>query len=202
MKTLNHLFLFVILILLSGEIVAQENSPPAPKFGKCYAKCNLPIKYEVIEGTFDIFLGDSTDGIEFDSLYFYVESKTGDLIYLGAESDLTRKQRRQIENFVKIVFVKDSNGINDEIVEEIYTYKERVGGGDIGWVEIVCQADVGSSMLKEVQNILNEEGYLNTQFITGRMDAEVRKALTQYQEENNLPVGNLNIKTLEAMGVL
>jgi len=55
-------------------------------------------------------------------------------------------------------------------------------------------------MLRNLQNKLKAAGHYNGA-IDGRMGGNTKIALSKYQEENGLPVGNLNIKTLKQMGL-
>lgn len=57
-----------------------------------------------------------------------------------------------------------------------------------------------SGKISQIQDALRAKGYDPgpTDNILG---AKTREALTQFQKDNNLPVGNLNVETLRALGV-
>jgi len=73
-------------------------------------------------------------------------------------------------------------------------------GGYTNWVEVVCDTDIDSYLIKRVQTKLNELGY-NAGPADGIMGSGTRRALEKYQADNKLPVGNLNIATMQKLGV-
>lgn len=74
------------------------------------------------------------------------------------------------------------------------------GGGDNGWEEVVCDVKINQTLIKEVQQALKNAGYYNGA-IDGIQGGGTNSALRKYQQEKGLPVGNMNIKTLKALGV-
>jgi hypothetical protein len=74
------------------------------------------------------------------------------------------------------------------------------GGGYTGWVEILCAAKTTDNVVKSVQKRLNELGY-SVGSADGILGTITRGQLAKYQKDNNLPVGNLNMETLRALGV-
>lgn len=73
-----------------------------------------------------------------------------------------------------------------------------------GWsqfVEVVCDSHRGDSRITSIaiQRALKKLGYKVS--ISGVVDKETRAALTTYQKNHGLPVGNLNIETLKKLGV-
>ena len=73
-------------------------------------------------------------------------------------------------------------------------------GGYTGWVEILCAANTTDSVVRDVQKALNAKGY-SVGAADGIMGVKTRAMLEKYQQDNNLPKGNLNIETLKALGV-
>lgn len=73
-------------------------------------------------------------------------------------------------------------------------------GGYTNWVEVVCDTDIDASLIRRVQTKLNELGY-KAGAADGIMGAGTKAALERYQQDNNLPVGNLNIATMQKLGV-
>ncbi len=73
-------------------------------------------------------------------------------------------------------------------------------GSYTDWVEVVCAGDMDNSMVSGVQKALNDRGY-DAGPVDGVMGAKTRAALVKYQQDNGLPVGNLNIATLQSLGL-
>lgn len=94
----------------------------------------------------------------------------------------------------------------DNKIEIPATYKsvlQRVlvkKGGYQGWKEVLCQQDITESKIAAIQNALIREGY-DPGVIDNQMGQQTRDALIQFQKDKGLPVGNLNIETLNALGV-
>jgi len=73
-------------------------------------------------------------------------------------------------------------------------------GGFTDWVEVLCEAKITTSKIIAVQQALKSRGYDPgpTDNVLGPL---TRKALIQFQKDNNLPAGNLNMETLRALGI-
>lgn len=69
-----------------------------------------------------------------------------------------------------------------------------------GWEEILCRTDATAGKIRSVQQALKDKGY-DPGPIDGVLGSQTKAALQKYQGDNGLPVGNLNIKTLESLGV-
>lgn len=73
-------------------------------------------------------------------------------------------------------------------------------GGYTEWVEILCAANTSDAVVRQVQQALKDKGY-SVGTVDGVMGIKTRSMLMQYQKDNGLPQGNLNIETLKALGV-
>lgn len=73
-------------------------------------------------------------------------------------------------------------------------------GGYTEWVEILCAADTSDEVIRQVQKALKTKGY-SVGSADGVMGIKTRSMLIQYQKDNGLPQGNLNIETLKSLGV-
>lgn len=68
------------------------------------------------------------------------------------------------------------------------------------WEEVVCGEYVKPKLLRDIANALQNKGYKVDVFVEF-MDVQLKAALSKFQKENKLPMGNLNIKTLDALDV-
>ena len=80
-------------------------------------------------------------------------------------------------------------------------HKELVRkGGYSEWKEILCGDKLTAAKIIAIQKALKANGY-----DPGPLDdifgAETKAALVKYQQDKNLPVGNLNMETLKSLGV-
>lgn len=74
-------------------------------------------------------------------------------------------------------------------------------GGYHVWREVLCESERTIEKLTSIQQALKLKGY-NPGFIDGVFGVQTRSALLAFQKDNNLPEGQLDIETLEALGVL
>ncbi len=73
-------------------------------------------------------------------------------------------------------------------------------GGYTEWTEVLCASKTSNDVVRDVQRELKRKGY-DPGPIDGVLGIKTQTALKQYQIDNNLPVGNLNIPTLTKMGI-
>ena len=92
----------------------------------------------------------------------------------------------------------------EETIPAVYKdVKERhlVSKGTFSvWTEILCASQTTSSKVRKVQRALKARGY-NPGPIDGVLGIQTQTALKQFQNDNGLPLGNLNLKTLKELGV-
>jgi len=94
--------------------------------------------------------------------------------------------------------------IKEETIPAVYKkVKEKrltKKGGYTVWTEILCADQTSSSTVRKLQRALRAEGY-SIGVVDGVLGTRTQTALKQFQINNNLPVGNLNIATLNALNV-
>ena len=92
----------------------------------------------------------------------------------------------------------------EETIPAVYMdVKERrlVSKGNFTvWTEILCASKTTNSKIRDVQRALDARGY-DPGPIDGVLGIKTQTALKQYQKDNNLPLGNLNLETLKALGI-
>ena len=81
------------------------------------------------------------------------------------------------------------------------TSKRRLKvGGFSDWVEVLCESKVTTSKVARIQQMLRAKGY-NPGAANNVLGPETRRALLQYQKDNGLPAGNINMETIRSLGV-
>ena len=73
-------------------------------------------------------------------------------------------------------------------------------GGYQEWKEVLCEPLVTDNKVSEIQTALKREGY-DPGVIDNQMGGKTKEALIKFQQDKGLPVGNLNLETLKALGV-
>jgi len=94
--------------------------------------------------------------------------------------------------------------IKEEEVPAIYKQvtEKRLAkkGGYTVWTEILCANKTSSSTIRKLQRALRAEGY-SIGVVDGVLGTRTQASLKQFQIDNNLPVGNLNMETLRSLGI-
>ena len=74
-------------------------------------------------------------------------------------------------------------------------------GGFTEWGEVLCEGGSNyNTNIRSVQAALKAKGY-DPGPVDGIMGSQTRAALLQYQKDNGLPQGQLDVETLAALGV-
>ena len=75
-------------------------------------------------------------------------------------------------------------------------------GGFTEWREVVCDTDINSGLYRRIQEALVAKGYnVGAAGVDGSWGAASKAALVKFQRDNNLPVGQMDLETLKALGV-
>ncbi len=94
--------------------------------------------------------------------------------------------------------------VNEEAIPAVYkevTEKKLAEkGGYTVWTEILCANKTSASTIRKLQRALRAEGY-SIGAADGLLGTRTQTSLKQFQIDNELPVGNLNMETLEALGI-
>ena len=101
------------------------------------------------------------------------------------------------------VIVEAEKIVQIEIPATYKTVQKRVvveKGGYQVWREILCGNDLTTEKIIQIQRALQANGY-NPGPIDDVFGPLTKAALIQYQKDKGLPVGNLNLETLKALGV-
>ncbi len=84
------------------------------------------------------------------------------------------------------------------VTKRVMTKSESVGE----WREILCNTKLTSSKIAQIQKALIAQGYsVGNHGVDNIFGNDTKVALTQFQKDNNLPVGNLNVETLKALNI-
>ena len=86
------------------------------------------------------------------------------------------------------------------VYKEIFEKKLAKQGGYTVWTEILCANKTSASTIRKLQRALRAEGY-SIGSVDGVLGTRTQTSLKQFQIDNELPVGNLNMETLEALGI-
>ncbi|MEM6723407.1 MAG: peptidoglycan-binding domain-containing protein, partial [Bacteroidota bacterium] len=104
-------------------------------------------------------------------------------------------------SYQKLVTPAGTNVVEIPAEYKTVTKKQLVSkGGFSEWREILCPADVTEATVRSVQRALRDAGY-DPGPLDNILGARTKAALIKYQKDKGLPVGNLDIETLKALGL-
>lgn len=109
----------------------------------------------------------------------------------------------QYRTVSKRVLVSPETTRTIDIPAEYIDVKEKrlvKKGGYTIWTEILCTNKTTSSKVRQIQRALKDKGY-DPGPIDGVLGIKTQAAMKQYQTDNGLPLGNLNMETLNSLGV-
>lgn len=168
----------------------------------CFIMCweTVPAKYQTTSERI-LVQPESVETIQVDAVYSTIK--------VQVVKEPARYERVEIPPVYKNVtrrVLKNQGCLEERVITTPAQYKtvssKRVvsSGGYTGWVEILCAAKTSDNAVTQVQKALNAKGY-NVGAADGIMGIKTRAMLVQFQKDNNLPEGNLNIATLKALGL-
>jgi hypothetical protein len=219
MKFKELVFCLIVIILLCQCKVFQyedttsmtNRSDPMPhESGKCFAKCLITDISELQSEEYAIFTGDELEeNVDVEVREVVIEKgqtkwvkKKADRNCLSSNPDdclvwclieipeVTEKMKILIDT------TQSKNYEIRRIEYEVVVEK----GGFTEWRSILCEDDVTVSIINQIQDSLREKKYYysnNTEII----DTETKSSLTKFQRDNNLPVGQLDLETLDVLGI-
>jgi len=227
-KTQNHygmkfLPLFIISLVISScyapidyskPSYARKSGGPEPgmpsKPGACYAKCLIPDKMETHYDELIVYTGDPNDNnAAIETINYetnpastkWVKKKT-DINCLSDNPDdcLVWCMVEVPAQYRRVTIVTDTSMTKDFEIKQMESLKVSQQGGFTEWREVVCNGKLTSKLIREIQLALSARGFYQGE-ITGKMESNVNKALTAFQKENALPIGQLDFESLDALGI-
>jgi len=179
--------------------------------GKCYAKCLVPVETEAVVIFYNRYTGS-------DNLDNKLVRKSNIVTQEASKGWVKKKADRNCmapnpddclvwclvdlpEESIEYFEVLDTNQVKDFVKDSLVIDDIEKATSHTEWVEVLCENDISKSIISEIQSKLLDLGYNLSRGVNGKLDKETKAELKQYQKDYQLPIGNLNIKTMEALGV-
>lgn len=203
--------ILLLLLSLSSTLAAQFGGEfYKDRHGKCYAQTLIPSKYELLEKEYPIYLGGYHDTIDFIEINEVILSPASTKwIKKITEENCTLPNPKDcfawclVENpkeILELVIVKDTNQTNNYKWEKIKVRKLIEKGGYPDLREVICSDKINLDFYRKVWNAIMEKVY----YKGSEKDfskSKVEELIAQYQMDNDFPIGNWNIETMDALGV-
>ena len=191
----------------SSGPMANSTMPMEP--GKCFARAQIVDEYEVVEKELIVYTGknNNVSGVEYQKVVFRPaksvwEKKINDNCLSSDPNDCLVWCLVEIpEESENYYVVTDTSIVQDYELKRIEKTVLISKGGYTEWKEVVCKNDVSLKFIKNVQHALHKEGHGTDLKVDGEFDKEWKTAMIDFQKKNYLPVGNLNMETLNHLKV-
>ena len=222
-KSISSLFKFIFLLVViagmfscssmlgvSDTRISSSPSRSMPsEAGKCYAKCLIQDEVETYEEDLFVYTGQdhTIEGVVQETIIFrhattrWEKKRSPNCRSTDPNDCLVWCMVDVPEDSQDYYVVTDTSLIKDFKVETV-TYSEVIRkGGFTEWKEVVCQSDVTPRLYSEIQLALIEKGFGKDIIADGVISRATKEALVAYQKANGLPVGSLDLETLDSLGV-
>ena len=184
--------------------------PPTSKNGECYTKYITIDKYKTTSMEYAVYTGNELSENK------YVETKT--IVTSPKSSKWVRKKKypdcvssnppdcyvacyEEIPEVTKkLNIVTDTIQVKDFQVKTIESKDLIEKGGQQMWLSVVCQNKQTPKYIQGLQMALQEAGTYDGD-INGKLSIETLESLKTYQADRNLPVGLLDLESMESLGL-
>jgi len=213
--TISILITFISVICIScgsvnNQYYSRNSEQGMPSGPGCYAKCLISntYKYESV-GIYE-YTGKDFDNEFVEEIMIQTEPSTAE--WIKKKADINCRPANPDDclvwclvetepEFQSYYVVKDTSQVKEFLelsVEQKWVDKQ---GGFTEWKEIVCAKDQTTEFYEDVQYALRQNNYDLNGSRPGIFDKATKEALKQFQKDNNLPMGNLDLETVGALGV-
>lgn len=191
---------------LSNKTIGDK-MPNKP--GSCYAKCFIPNKYETETLSYAKYTGDKNDDPNVEKIVVQEGVKTTRWVKKKADKNCLSSNPddclvwclvEDVEDEIVRFAVKDTTLTTDFIWIEEEKKNLVSKGGFTEWREVVCANELSSKFYENITSALIENGFqLNP--LNNSASQEFKAALIKYQENNYLPVGQIDFETLQSLNI-
>ena len=192
----------------------QSAGPPNPKPGACYAKCYMPNQSATNSNLIAVYTGDEN--------YEDVDIETKEIILKPASTEWIKKKsdRKCLSDdpndclvwclvdvpAEKVTYniLKDTSQSTNYEMKEIKQETLTKKGGYTEWKEVLCENQIDESIYQQIKLGLINNDFLEAEVaneLPSGFGTQMKSSLTQFQRANGLPVGQLDLETLDILGV-
>lgn len=204
---MKNLFGCFLLLYFQATLWAQTDAP-VPENGKCYAKCTLVDKVEVVGQTYPVFTGRGPTQVDLDTLQWTEEAHT-EWVKKRAEPNCRSANPEDclIWCLVQVpaqtrsaVVVRDTAQTKDYVWEDFSTKTLVERRNEVKLCEVLCGERVTADVVLQLRKALRSNGYETTES-GNQLDTGLKDQVQRYQFDQGLPIGGLNFETLDSLGI-
>ena len=189
----------------------QHESTTSNEPGKCYAKCLIPNKHESNQKQVYLYTGDNYDQehikyikreISPASTQWVKKRASDNCLSTNPDDCLVWCLQEVPANFKEYFVVLDTNLVKD-FGAKVRQFEE--GDQDESefteWKEVLCENKKTPELVESVHAELYALGYDVKDKHPKKFNKKMKRALIEFQKDNQLPRGQLDFETLELLGV-
>jgi len=178
--------------------------------GKCFAKCLIPDLYEeIVIDSMAMYTGQDSSNIMFAERMLQEARKGTKWVKKKADRECLSKDPNDclvwclVEEDVETVTIKYLADTSQTDEWEYQTITKDVfveSGGYTEWKEVICENKIDDWFYEKLKSALDSRGYDMDLYNKG-FSAKEKVILKKFQKDNGLPIGQLDVETLEALGI-
>jgi len=189
----------LVLILLSLHISAQEEL--------CYGKAIMPSVYASSHQLYPIYIGENTDADYLKSIDFTMEPARIALEERINENCLSPNPEDCImvcevmvpAKIKKKYVVVDTTQTDEYLWENLKVESLVKQGGYEEYVTVICGDKIDETFVAQISQVLAQKNYYGGG-VNKIFSEALKQALIQFQKDNGLPEGQLDLVTLSKLG--
>ncbi len=207
----KYLAFSILVICLFVQCKTRQFNTGSSRNGKCFAKCLFIDKVITEIEEFTVYTGNEIEEnvkvvpkeiIVKPSSTKWIKKKANNNCLSPDPDDCLVWCLVEEKPIVRTVLVlSDTTQSQNYKIEKIEKEVNRIQGRSFEWREVACEEDITPYVIGEIQNALKLNQYYGGE-ISNKLDGPTKEALTNFQDNNNLPIGQLDLETLDALGVI
>lgn len=197
----------------SGYAGSRDQMPTAP--GKCFARCLIPDQTSIDTlGVFPIYNGANPGDVRMNEFVIHEGrsytkwiKKKADRNCLAPDPDdclvwclVEMKEEKETINYMV-----DTTENKEFEMKLITRTNVEMEGGYTEWREVLCEKDIDRDLIKNLSLSLMARDYISAEtqlkMDMSSFSPELKAALIKFQTDQGLPIGQLDMETLEVLNV-
>lgn len=217
---MKYLLLFSIAILSSCASTNPKDVEPSvfgddhpfagmpSEPGKCYAKCQVANEYKTTKKEVVEYIGDkTTEKVDIKEILLSPAAKGWEKRMADKDCNSSDPEDCMLWCLVDvpaqyIMTLEDTTQSSNWKMTEVEVREIVKKGGYTEWNEVVCNGDLTPQIYRAVKNSLYKLGFdVGVNKDDSSWGREAKLALVTFQKGNDLPIGNFNIPTMDALNI-
>ena len=182
-----------------------------PRSDGCYAKCKVAYDLQVIQTPILQYTGEDFEDTSVEYTSIQVTEPTSRWVKKRADKNChsSNPEDCMVWCLVEIpaqyfdYYTVVDTSVNKQFVIQKIDQTSLKDRGLTEWRKVICENNITAQFYYDLQRELSDRGYLSEEDYLPEPDfsSAMKTALVQYQKDNNLPQGQLDLETLYQLGI-